>query len=83
LSWRSPPHLRRAAAEEFQLAKLNVNTDHTPALACEDGNDKVICRKAIDTDFPLAEITLYFTNNVILWPSENGSGAGSLVLTNL
>ena len=59
------------AAEEFQLWKLNVNTDHTATLTCEDGNGGVVFTKAIEyADFPLAEITLYFMNNTILLPSE-------------
>ena len=48
-----------------------VNTDHT-AMLCEDGNGNAVYRKAIEhTEFPLLEITLYFTNNLILLPSEN------------
>jgi hypothetical protein len=36
------------------------------------GNGKAVYRKAIEhTDFPLPEITLYFTNKLILLPSEN------------
>jgi hypothetical protein len=59
------------AAEEFQLWKLNVNPDRTATLTCEDGNRGVVFTKAIEyTDFPLAEIALYFINNTILLPSE-------------
>jgi hypothetical protein len=59
------------AAEEFQSWKLNVNPDHTATLTSEDGNGGVVFTKAIEyTDFPLAEITLYFINNTILLPSE-------------
>ncbi|WP_084572691.1 DUF6876 family protein [Methylocapsa aurea] len=59
------------AAEEFQSWKLTVNLDHTATLNCEDGNGGVVFTKAIEfTDFPLAEITLYFINNTILLPSE-------------
>jgi hypothetical protein len=40
-------------------------------LLCEDGNGKIVLRKQIPfTDFPLAGITLYVTDNVILLPSE-------------
>ena len=65
--------LKRVAAEEFQLWKLKVNlNDHTARLVCEDGNGNAVLRKRIPyTDFPLEEIELYFTNNVILLPSEN------------
>jgi hypothetical protein len=56
----------------FQLWKLNVNSDHTATLTGEDGNGKAVYCKAIEyTDFPLPEIALYCTNNVILLPSEN------------
>jgi hypothetical protein len=59
------------AAEEFQLRKLSVNPDHTATLDCEDGNGGVVFTKNIEyTDFPLAEITLYFMNKTILLPSE-------------
>jgi hypothetical protein len=59
------------AAEEFQLWKLTVNSDHTATLNCEDGDGGVVFTKVIEfTDFPLAEITLYFINNTILLPSE-------------
>jgi len=59
------------AAEEFQLWKLTVNPNHTAKLDCEDGDGGVLFTKAIEyTDFPLAEITLYFINNTILLPSE-------------
>lgn len=59
------------AAEEFQLWKLTVNPDQTGLLVCEDGNGNAVYTKPLDyTDFPLAEIKLYFTNNVILLPSE-------------
>ena len=48
-----------------------MNADHTAMLTCEDGNGGVVFTKAIEyTDFPLAEITLYFLNKTILLPSE-------------
>ena len=59
------------AAEEFQVWKLHVQPDSSGTLICEDGNSNVIFSKPLEyTDFPLPEITLYFTNNVILLPSE-------------
>jgi len=61
----------RVAGEAFQLWKLTVNADHTATLACEDGNGNAVYSKAIPyTDFPLPEIALYFTDGVILLPSE-------------
>ncbi|MEY2853177.1 MAG: hypothetical protein RL030_309 [Pseudomonadota bacterium] len=57
--------------EEFQCWKLEVNPDQTATLTCEDGNGNVVFTKPIPfTDFPLPEIQLYYTNNVILLPSE-------------
>jgi hypothetical protein len=61
----------RVAAAAFQLWRLTVTPDHTAALACEDGNGQAVFTKAIAyTDFPLAEITLYYTDRTILLPSE-------------
>jgi hypothetical protein len=54
-----------------QLWKLKVNPDHTAMLTCEEGNGGIVFTKAIEyTDFPLAEITLYFLDKTILLPSE-------------
>ena len=62
--------IKPVAAEPFQLWRLTV-TDNRAVLACEDGNGKCVFSKNIPfTDFPLAEITLYFTDNTILLPSE-------------
>jgi hypothetical protein len=50
---------------------LNFNPDHMATLTRENGNGNAVYRKAIEyTDFLLPEITLYFTNKVILLPSE-------------
>ena len=65
------PHNARVAAEEFQVWTLAVNADQTGVLTCDDGNDNVVYTKEIEyTDFPPDGITLYFTNNTILLPSE-------------
>ena len=62
---------KQVAAQAFQLWKLTVRPDHTATLTCEDGNYKVIFTKPLEyTDFPLDEIKFYFTDNVILLPSE-------------
>jgi hypothetical protein len=62
---------QRIAAEPFQLWRLRVHPDRTATLTCEDGNGNAVFTKALTfTDFPLEEITLYFTNGVILLPSE-------------
>ena len=63
--------LPAVAAVEFQLWKLTVQADRSARLICEDGNGGVVFSKTIDyTDFPLPEIDLYFTDGVILLPSE-------------
>jgi hypothetical protein len=65
------PHNASIAAEAFQVWKLAVNADETGVLTCEDGNGRVIFSKPLDyTDFPPDGITLWFTNNTILLPSE-------------
>jgi hypothetical protein len=57
-------------AEPFQVWKLSVN-DRRGLLTCDDGNGNVVYTKPIPfTDFPLTEIKFYFTDNVILLPSE-------------
>jgi hypothetical protein len=57
-------------AEEFQVWKLTV-ANGKGRVVCEDGNDNVVFSQDIDfTDFPEPGITLWFTDNVILLPSE-------------
>jgi hypothetical protein len=57
-------------AEPFQVWKLSVS-DRKGVLTCEDGDDNVVLTKQIPfTDFPLAEIKFYFTDDVILLTSE-------------
>ncbi|MDR6809759.1 hypothetical protein J2Y45_006860 [Dyadobacter sp. BE34] len=62
----------RVKTEEFQVWILAVNLEaSTAALRCEDGNGRVLCSKQIPfSDFPLAEIKIYVSENVILLPSE-------------
>ena len=64
-------YVKEVAAEGFQVWKLVLGEGHSATLACEDGNGTAVYRKAIEfTDFPLPEITLWFTDNTILLPSE-------------
>lgn len=61
----------KVAAEPFQCWKLAVSADSSARLTCDDGNGKIVFRKRLTwTDFPLPEITLYCTDNIILLPSE-------------
>ena len=64
------PHKKAVAAEAFQVWKLAVKNS-AAVLTCDDGNGRVVYRKRIPfTDFPGEGITLWFTDNVILLPSE-------------
>jgi hypothetical protein len=61
---------RRLAGQEFQVWKLAVANDRG-VLTAEDGNGRKLFEKAIAfTDFPEPGIVLWFTDNVILLPSE-------------
>lgn len=62
----------RLKNEEFQVWMLRVNLEESTAiLTCDDGNGRILFTKQISyTDFPLEEIKIYFTDNVILLPSE-------------
>lgn len=63
--------IKDVAAEAFQVWKLKRGEGHSATLTCEDGNHTTVFTKAIAfTDFPLPEITLWFTDNTILLPSE-------------
>ena len=56
--------------EPFQVWQLAVS-DQEGVLTCGDGNGNIVYTKRIPlTDFPLAEIKFYFTDNVILLPGE-------------
>ncbi len=62
---------RAVKAEGFQVWTLTVEESGGAVLACDDGNGNVVFSKRIPfTDFPLHEIKLYCTGNVILLPSE-------------
>jgi hypothetical protein len=58
------PYNKRVAAEAFQVWTLKVDlVRRTGILTCEDGNGNKVFEKAIEyTDFPLPEITLWFTD---------------------
>jgi hypothetical protein len=64
---------KTVAAQEFQVWTLTVDpARRSGRLACADGNDRIVFEKVIDyTDFPLPEISLWFTNNTIYLPSEH------------
>ena len=63
---------KAVASQEFQVWVLKVKSDHSARLTCDDGNGRIVFTKPIPaTDFPLPEISLYFTNNTIYLPSEH------------
>lgn len=64
--------LSRFENQKMQVWKLKVDLEKSTAvLSCEDGNyNKFFEMKIPFTDFPLNEITIWFTENVILLPSE-------------
>ena len=66
------PYNKRVAAEGFQVWTLKADiVRKTGTLTCEDGNGNKVFEKALEfTDFPIPEITLRFTDNTILLPSE-------------
>ena len=68
-SWQTKRAVRQ---ERFQVWTLKVDLKKKKAIAvCDDGNGKKVCTQKIGyTDFPLPEIKLYRTDNVILLPSE-------------
>lgn len=56
--------------EEFQTWSLIVD-GNAAVLRCDDGNGRVLLEKQIGyTDFPEPGIELYFTDGVIMLPSE-------------
>lgn len=62
---------KKVQREAFQFWKLTVKQDQSAMLVCEDGNGTRVWAKAIPyTDFPLDEISFYYTDHVILLTSE-------------
>jgi hypothetical protein len=63
-------HVPAIKAQAFQVWKLSV-ADRRGTLTCEDGNDQPVYSKEIPfTDFPPCGVTLWYTDGVILLPSE-------------
>lgn len=57
--------------EPFQHWTLTVNPDRSATLVCDDGNHNIVFEKEITfTDFPLDKIDFFFSNNVLMLPSE-------------
>jgi hypothetical protein len=61
----------KVAAEQFQVWTLAVRSDQTATATATDGNRAEIARQEIPfTDFPLAEITVWFDGGTLMLPSE-------------
>ena len=67
------PMLKRKGGDEFQVWTLKVNLkDHTAVVRCSDGNENELYVQEIGyTDFPLEEIVLFCTNDVVMLPGES------------
>ena len=65
-------HLKKVKDAPFQLWELTVNEDNSAVVTMKEDSDMpVIIKQEIPfTDFPLAHIKLYLTDNVLLLPSE-------------
>ena len=64
-------HIPEVARKQFQQWTLKVEENRSAILTCDDGNLKIVFTKRIDyTDFPLKQIQLFFSDNVLLLPSE-------------
>jgi hypothetical protein len=66
--------LQKVRKEPFQVYELTVDTS-TPIkkakMVCTDGNENILQTQEIPlTTFPLDSIKLYFTDGVLLLPSE-------------
>lgn len=56
---------------EFQSWTLKQNPDKSWTLKATDGNDRVLVKQEIEfSDFPIGQISLYVSNNVLMLPSE-------------
>lgn len=68
-SYQIQPHIKK---ELFQVYTLTVDLiKERGLLVCSDGNETELHRQTIDwTDFPLETVTLYYTDSIVLLPSE-------------
>jgi hypothetical protein len=58
-------------AEEFQKWVLSRKNGNAFEATCDDGNGHIVARQAIPfSDFEADTLTLYFTNRVLMLPSE-------------
>lgn len=64
--------IKKIKDEAFQVYDLKVNLEEKSAImVCTDGNENILYEQRIPfTTFPIESIKLYFTNEVVLLPSE-------------
>lgn len=69
LSYQYDPKIQK---EEFQVWNLKVNLEEaTATITMDDGNDNILVTQEIPyTDFPLKELKLYYTNDILMIASE-------------
>ena len=66
------PHVGKLQAAEFQVWSLTLRADHSATLICTDGDDGELYSHPIPwTDFPLASVSLWFSNRTLYLPSEH------------
>lgn len=66
----SNQHLSKISKEPFQTWTIKTN-DNQATIIVEDGNDNLVKKFELEfTDFPLKEFTLWFTDRILLLPSE-------------
>ena len=66
------PHVGKLQAAEFQVWTLTLRADRSATLICTDGDDEELYSHHIPwTDFPLATVSLWFSNRTLYLPSEH------------
>ncbi len=72
VSWQFDPNIQKdPMLQDIQFWKLKVNQDNSAVLICERDSGNVAVTQEIKlTDFSLPKISLYFTQNVLMLPSE-------------
>jgi len=68
----SQAHDKRVSRQPFQVWKLEVRPNGSATITVEDGNYNLLCTHELTyTDFPVPEMTLWFSSYVIYLPSEH------------
>jgi len=63
---------KRVDRQPFQVWMLTVRPNRSATIRVEDGNYNLLLIRELEfTDFPISEITLWFSNNVIYLPVEH------------